>query len=214
MLNMMIVRILIIIVSLSIWSDLKGVPLGNTTREDLDSLLVWTEGTFSNAIQARVDSSFNSISIWSKRIWTSRLPGGWFFVRVMKHDSMSVITLSQQVYHVNSIEEGMFEITVYTMSDEMANTDPMTAEIEHFSVSSLTQRRGCELYLQAADRTFIGGTHGTACASSVQGASYTTVEVLISPQGLWWLERRYAPGGEAVESSPNRAYALLREKQD
>lgn len=211
----MIVRILIVVfASLSIAQYLKGVPLGNTTREDLDSLLAWTEGTFSNAIQARVDSSFDRISIWSKRIWTSRLPGGWFFVRVMKHDSMSVITLSQQVYHVNSIEEGMFEVTVYAMSDEMANTDPVSAEIEQFSAHSLTQRRGCELYLQAADRTFIGGTHGTACASTVQGASYTTAELLISPQGLWWLERTYAPGGEAVGRLQTSAYALLREKQD
>ncbi len=208
----MIVRILIIIlVALSVLQSLIAKPLGGTTNEDLDSLIKWTEGTFSNEIQANVDSSYDFITISSKRIWKSRTPGGWFIVKLIRHDSMSVEMLSKYVYHVGSIEEGMFEITAYSMTEQMAKADEMNEDIERFSARDLTQRRGCELYLQAADRTFIGGTHGTACPGNVPGASYSTTELLISPQGFWWLERMYTPGGEAIGRTPKRAYALLRQ---
>lgn len=204
-------KLIIVFAILSISHSLSGKPLGGKTSEDLDSLLKWTEGTFSNSVQVGVDSSYDLVTIDSKRIWKSRKPGGWFIVRIIRHDSLSAKTLSKYVYHVSSVEEGMFEITIFSLSEAMAKADDMNEDIEHFSVRDLAQRSGCELYLQAADRTFIGGTHGTACPSSVPGASYSTTELLISPRGLWWLEMMYAPGGEAVGRTPKRAFALLRQ---
>ncbi|MBI2793208.1 MAG: hypothetical protein HYX66_00985 [Ignavibacteria bacterium] len=206
------VRILIIVFAvLSIPQCLFGKPLGGTTNEDLDSLLKWTEGTFSNSIQARVDSSYDNVTISSRRIWRSRTPGGWLIVSTIRHDSLSAKMVSKYVYHIRSVEEGMFEITIFSVSEAMAKADEMHEDIEHFSERDLTQRSGCELYLQAADRTFIGGTHGTACPGSIPEASYSTTELLISPRGLWWLELIYSPGGEAIGRAQKGAYALIRQ---
>jgi len=179
--------------------------------EDLDSLLTWMEGDFSSERQSRADTTYLHIELHMKRIWTDRTDGGWFYVE-QAVASKPEAPYRQRIYHVNRVEEGMFESVIYELPDPKsaigAWRDPSL--LDDLEPDALRLRRGCEVYLQATGESFIGRTHGTACRSDLQGASYATTEVEIRAQGMLSWDRGWSAADEQVWGAVKGGYVFLR----
>lgn len=179
--------------------------------EDLDSLLSWMDGDFSSERQARFDTTYLHIELHMKRIWVDRTDGGWFYVE-QALASRPDAPYRQRVYHVNRVEEGMFESVIYELPDPNGAIGAWQNPdlLDNLSPEELQLRRGCEVYLQATGESFIGRTHGTACRSDLQGASYATTEVEIRAQGMLSWDRGWSAIDEQVWGATKGGYVFLR----
>ena len=195
---------------------LASLSVGNAQTEkgdeDLDSLLAWMDGDFSSARHHRHDSSYLDIDLHMKRIWSDRTDGAWFYVEQAMAETPSA-PYRQRIYCVRRVEEGMLESIVYELPDPRAVigawSDPTL--LGELRPEDLKQRRGCEVYLQATGVSFVGGTHGTACRSALNGASYATSEVVIMADRIVSWDRGFSAAGEQVWGAEKGGYYFFRE---
>jgi len=203
---------LLLVTSLLILSASSTALAQNKPDQDLDSLLSWFDGNFSSKRHSQYDSSYLDIDLHMKRIWTDRTDGAWFYVEQALATAPEK-PYRQRVYRVRRVEEGMFESVVYTLPDPDAAIgawkDP--ERLGDLTPEMLRQRRGCEVYLQATGVSFTGSTHGTACRSDINGASYTTSEVVIMPDRIVSWDRGFNAANEQVWGAQNGGYHFFRE---
>lgn len=179
---------------------------------DLDTLLVWLEGSFSSARQAKLDSSYFDIRLHMKRIWRDRKDGAWFYVEQAMATTPDK-PYRQRIYRVQRVEEGMLESIVYTFLDpsKVVGGWQDTTVFEGLSPDNIALRRGCEVYLQATGESYVGSTHGTACRSDIQGASYATSEVTLYFDRLLSWDRGFNSANEQVWGAKKGPYVFFRE---
>lgn len=186
------------------------VVVGTSTAadSDMDSLYRWMEGTFSNASQAERDTSFRHVQLRMVRIWKDRTDGAWFYVEQALTTSLSA-PYRQRVYNVKRVEEGMIESVVYTIKDPQTwvGLDRTAGDM---SFDDIALKFGCEVYLQYDGSTFTGSTHGTACKSDLQGASYVRSDVRVNSVGIHSWDRGFNHEGKQVWGSTAGPYAFLR----
>ena len=180
--------------------------------EDLDSLLSWMEGDFSSARHHQHDSSFLDIDLHMKRIWHDRTDGAWFYVEQAVAANPTA-PYRQRIYRVQRVEEGMLESIVYELPDPKGAIGAWqdVTRLDELQPDALKQRRGCEVYLQATGVSFVGGTHGTACRSALNGASYATSEVVIMPDRIVSWDRGWNASGTQVWGAETGGYHFFRE---
>lgn len=179
---------------------------------DLDTLLVWLEGSFSSARQANLDSSYFDIRLHMKRIWRHRTDGAWFYVEQAVATSLDK-PYRQRIYRVQRVEEGMLESIVYTFLDPTSVVGGWqdTTKFDGLMPEQLVLRRGCEVYMQATGESFVGSTHGTGCRSDIQGASYATSEVTLYFDRLLSWDRGFNSANEQVWGAKKGPYVFFRE---
>lgn len=179
---------------------------------DLDTLLVWLEGSFSSARQAKLDSSYFDIRLHMKRIWRHRTDGAWFYVEQAVATALDK-PYRQRMYRVQRVEEGMLESIVYTFLDPSSLVGGWqdTTKFDGLTPEQLVLRRGCEVYMQATGESFVGSTHGTGCRSDIQGASYATSEVTLYFDRLLSWDRGFNSANEQVWGAKKGPYVFFRE---
>lgn len=184
----------------------------NKPDEDLDSLLSWFDGNFSSEQHSRYDSSYLDIDLHMKRIWQDRTDGAWFYVEQALATAPDK-PYRQRVYRVRRVEEGMFESVVYALPnpDSVVGAWKEPERLGDLTPEGLRQRRGCEVYLQATGLSFTGSTHGTACRSDINGASYITSEVAIMPDRIVSWDRGWNAANEQVWGADKGGYHFFRE---
>ena len=181
--------------------------------EDFDSLAVWVEGNFSSGLHHENDSTYADIDVHMKRIWHHREDGAWFYGE-QAFASTPDAPYKQLVYKMSRVEEGMFEGVVYSIgeaADSVVGAWKDTTLLEQLSYDDIRAQIGCEVYFQATGVSYIGGTHGTACRSSVKGLSYVVSEITIEYDRLVVWERGYDSRDEQVWGAEKRPYWFFRE---
>ena len=180
--------------------------------EDLDSLISWLDGDFSSERHAQYDSSYYDIDLHMKRIWRERDDGAWFYVE-QSMASKPQAPYRQRVYRVQRVEEGMFESIVYELPDPASVVGAWydLTLLGELQPEDLRQKRGCEVYLQATGKSFVGSTHGTACRSALNGASYATSEVTIMPDRIISWDRGWSATDKQVWGAEQGGYHFFRE---
>lgn len=200
-----VAMLLCAVVDISAQRKDKGDP-------DLDTLLVWLEGSYSSARQAKLDSSYFDIRLHMKRIWRHRTDGAWFYVEQAVATSLDK-PYRQRIYRVQRVEEGMLESIVYTFLDPSAVVGGWqdTTKFDGLTPEQLVLRRGCEVYMQATGESYVGSTHGTGCRSDIQGASYATSEVTLYFDRLLSWDRGFNAANEQVWGAKKGPYVFFRE---
>lgn len=181
--------------------------------EDLDTLAHWMTGSFSSERQAKFDTSYFDVHLHMSRIWRTRTDGIWMIVEQAMAASPQA-PYRQRVYRIRRVEENMIEIEIYTWKDpkRVIGAWKDSTLVADLSPSELTQRRGCEVYLQRDEFKFFGSTHGTACTSDIRGASYATSEVNIAEKILTSWDRGFTSDGQQVWGAVKGPYYFLRQK--
>lgn len=172
--------VLLLVVACLSTTNVSAREYGASSDPDLDTLVAWMEGDFSSELHSQKDTAYAHIVMHVRRIWQDSDEGAWFYVEQGLPYSESK-PYRQRVYHIQRVEEGMIESAVYAIPQDSLFIGAWkdVSVFETLEPSDLMQKIGCEVYLQATGVSYIGGTHGTACRSSMSGATYTTSQVKI-----------------------------------
>jgi len=178
----------------------------------LEHLAVFLTGSFSNADQARGDQNFRAATLHISPIWTDRADGPWLYLEQALADAPGH-PYRQLVYHLVTRAEHIHEVRIFELPNPIAATgawkDP--ALLAKLIPSNLVPREGCTLVLRLqSGGTFQGGTEGQGCASTLRGASYSTVEVSVSNLQIVTWERGYNAAGTQVWGSIHGGYIFKR----
>ncbi len=178
----------------------------------LEHLTVFLTGTFSNADQARGDQNFRNSTLHVAPIWPDRTDGPWLYLEQALADAPAH-PFRQLVYQLASRPDTSMEIRVFDLADPIAATGSWKepARWARWQPAQLIPRPGCNLVLQLQPGgVFKGGSEGTGCASSLRGASYSTVESTITNLEITLWERGYNAAGVQVWGSIHGGYVFKR----
>lgn len=197
-----------------------GRPAPAAPGPDVQALADWMEGSFSSRQQSLEDPEFFDISLRMKRIWTDRADGPWLYVEQARAD-LPDKPYRQRVYRVSTdpAAPGEFRSDVYTLPEPVSRfTGAWTAQgpaadaIAANSPSDLRLLDGCTVVLRydrAADE-FTGGTVGRGCASTRQGAAYTTSQISLRRDLLTSWDRGFDADDRQVWGAVKSGYRFVR----
>lgn len=211
--------------------------LGGTFRSGvdgtMDEVIALMTGTFTSDAQAKASADFHPIVLHMTEIWTrfSANPAGqrdgaargerWLYVE------QAVTTATerpyrQRVYRLTPLVwtdvNGATQVGVRSEVWELPG-DPLryagawrsVDPLADIGPESLSLKDGCEVVLfRGVDGAWRGSTVGDGCASSRQGAAYTTSMVEINAQGLKTLDRGFDAKGAQAWGSEHGAYEFVR----
>jgi hypothetical protein len=166
---------------------------------DVERLLPWLEGTFTNHAQHLQDTTVSNDTLHIKRMWHDRTDGAWFYVEY-RSESGADKPKRQLVYNVRRVEQGMIEQASYRIKqpDRVAGAWADTTRLQDLTPAGLVKRRGCEVFLQADFGQYLGRTMGMACGGDTYGVSYVTVDVTIKYDRIVIWERGFNTSNEQV----------------
>jgi hypothetical protein len=187
-------------------------PFARAEPNALEHLTVFLTGTFSNAEQARGDQNFRAVTLHVAPIWSDRSDGPWLYLEQALSDAPTH-PYRQTIYQLASRSPDTVEVRLFDLPDPIAATGSWkdTARMNKWTPTDLTPRPGCTLVLRLQPGgLFKGGTEGIGCASALRGASYSTVEALVSNLTITLWERGYNDAGAQVWGSIHGGTAFKR----
>jgi hypothetical protein len=176
-------------------------------------------GAFSSTEQAQADpANFRDVHLHMAPIWVDRSDGPWLYVEQAMATSLDK-PYRQRVYRLSANSDGTFTSAVYKLPEEpperlaafigaWSNPTPFAT----LSPSDLTELDGCAITLtRRSDGAFAGGTRGTGCVSTRQGAAYTTSVVTITPTTLESWDRGFDAAGSQVWGATAGGYRFVKQ---
>jgi hypothetical protein len=180
-------------------------------KKDIETLVDWMTGTFTSEKQAEGDSDYFPIRLVMARIWEDRDDGYWLYVEQARMDNLDK-PYRQRVYHIVEEQKGTFKSEVYTMPEpeRFIGDYKKKAPLAELKPDSLDAREGCAVFLRRKGDSFVGGTKGGKCRSSLRGAYYATSEVTVMPDRMISWDRGFDSSGKQVWGSETGGYEFLR----
>lgn len=180
----------------------------------MEALAVTMEGSYTNAGQAKADTSYMEVELEMVRIWGKRKDGAWFYVEQAAADTKDK-PYRQRVYHVQEVNDSTFTSDILTIKSGEAlygaYKDPV--KLDALRADSLNVLEGCTMRLQRRGNVYVGGTNGRDCANSRNGATYATSEVsLFSNRMVSW-DRGFNDAGKQVWGAEKGGYVFFKRKR-
>lgn len=181
--------------------------------QDIDSLKTWLPGSYSSKKQHEVNEEYAHVVMQIVRLpqLNANNAALWFYIQ----QSMIQDTLSpyfQRVLLVQQVEEGMIEFQVFEIK-EGSTKYRIASNLEllsMLSIKDLKRKNGCELYFQASDDGFIGGTHGTACRSKENSQMWIKSDITIRADGIRIWDRGFDATHTMVWGTDDGGYVFLK----
>jgi hypothetical protein len=169
-------------------------------------------GSFSSAEQAAADADYHDIRLEVVQIWPLDPDGVWLYVEQAAATSLDQ-PYRQRVYHLTRDDETVFDSDIYLLNDEAAWTglwrEPARADA--LTSADIALKEGCTVKLERVNGyTFEGKTQEADCPSELQGASYATTEVTITPTYLKSWDRGYSADNQQVWGAEKGAYVFVK----
>jgi len=182
-------------------------------------LAEWMEGSYSSQAQSQADPEYFDIRLQMSRIWTDRTDGPWLYVEQARADLLAK-PYRQRVYRISKVDPLTYRSDVYTLPQPVARfVGAWNGEGEpHAAVARLTPAdikllEGCGVVLRwvESQRQFAGGTEGTGCASTREGAKYTTSEIIFQEGLLTSWDRGFGADDQQVWGAVKGGYQFVKE---
>ena len=176
----------------------EDTPDADAEREALvDKLGAWLSGSFDSSAQASSDPAYFDISL---EVCPAEAPE--LGTRVL-YVEQAVTGRESEPYrqrlYVLSTQDERFVSSVYELdAPEAAIGTCGQGEPARFGAEEVSLRDGCAVYLEWREDHFVGGTEGTDCASTLQGASYATSQVELYDDRVESWDRGYDTLGAQV----------------
>ncbi len=181
---------------------------------DINALVSLMDGSFSNEEQSEKDQGYDNITLHMKRMWTDRSDGKWLYVEQAYSQSPEK-PYKQRVYRITRNDDGSLQNDVYSLKSplrfagEWQNETPLTS----LSPDSLIKQNGCTVYFKLInDTTFMGKTKGKKCSGNLNGAKYSTSEVIITNNSTTIWDRGFNKHGTQVWGAVKGGYIFKRVK--
>lgn len=178
-------------------------------------------GSFTSRDQALADPEYFEIELRMAPIWPGRSDGPWLYVEQARADSGDR-PYRQRVYRLGhqsgpGVPAGVFISEVYTLPEPVGRftgawADQSRAAFAGLSPRDLTLLEGCTVRLRwdPQRRVFTGGTDGTGCASTRQGAAYTTSQIELGEGLLTSWDRGFDAAGRQVWGAKSGGYRFVK----
>jgi hypothetical protein len=181
--------------------------------EDLVQLAGWMAGSFDSQEQHLKDTAnYFDIRLEIIPVWDDRKDGYWFYVEQAVADHADK-PYRQRIYQLTEPSAGLFESKIYLLDDPLQYAGQAHL-IEDLNPDSVTEKKGCSVYLRKIDgHTYKGGTEGKNCSSERQGSTYATSEVLITETMMESWDRGFNDKDEHVWGAELGAYKFIKHKE-
>jgi CpeT protein len=178
-----------------------------------DRLAVWLAGTYDTADQSLVDPNFLNIHLSLCRVSAPELGPRVLYVEQAVAGSLSA-PYRQRLYVVEPVSDAGLQATsrVFELVNPRAAVGACQRLPVVFTAAQADERAGCLVRLdwQPDAGSFVGGTIGSTCLSSLRGASYATTEVTLTAERLTSLDRGWTDAGVQVWGSTLGPYEFVR----
>ncbi|MBC8426264.1 chromophore lyase CpcT/CpeT [bacterium] len=169
-------------------------------------------GSFSSAAQAALDSDYHEVALETVRIWPMNEDGVWLYVEQADAAARDK-PYRQRIYHLSRRNEIIIVNEIYRLPDDAAMIgawqDP--SRFDALAPADLTVKEGCGVELERTNEwTFAGSTKERDCASELQGATYATSEISITPSWIESWDRGYDENGEQVWGAEKGPYRFVK----
>lgn len=103
--------------------------------------------------------------------------------------------------------------TVYALTDPQSAIGLCDGDLATFAFDEVTRRAGCGVAMEwdEEDEAYVGGTAGTSCLSTMNGATHATAEVWIGADRIESWDRGFDGNGEQVWGAEAGPYEFLRQ---
>jgi hypothetical protein len=184
---------------------------------DYSTLYEWLSGTFSSRQQSLDDPSYFDIRLHMAPIWRERSDGLWLYVEQARADALDQ-PYRQRVYCLVQHADGAFESRVYDLPGDdplrFAGAGKDGSKLAGVRKEDLKLKEGCSIWLKRrTDGVFEGATRGKGCASTRQGAAYTTSEVTVTSEQMVSWDRGWDKDGNQVWGATKGGYVFRRVKE-
>lgn len=183
------------------------------TKQDLEDFKNRLTGTFDNNEQAAQDNSYKNVSL---HIQAFELKG--------KHPDGDYIYVEQAMMNTQYKPERQMIYRIYREKDTIVSEafDLLTPDrligawnntelFKKLTKDSLIKKEGCTIYFMKDDRgDFYGSTRGNGCNGSLNGASYTTTELVVYPTMLIIWERGWDNNNQQVWGPEKGGYKFRK----
>jgi len=170
-------------------------------------------GSFASTAQSTADEDYRDIRLRMAAIWTSREDGRWLYVEQAVAEKQEK-PYRQRVYRVHADEHGLVSDVYELPGDPLAFAGAWKNPklLDALMPESLNPRSGCSIRLhREPNGTYVGATEHGACPSELNGASFATSEVVITPSLLASWDRGFDAAGKQVWGAEKGAYQFVKE---
>jgi len=192
--------------------SLSACSATRSSTAHIDELAAWMTGSFSSAAQAAADPDYRDIRLHMAPIWASRTDGRWLYVEQAVAEKQDA-PYRQRVYRVHRDEHGLVSDVYELPGDplELAGAWKNPGAFAALTPELLSPRTGCSIRLtRRDDGAYIGATEHGACPSELNGASFATSEVVITPTLLASWDRGFDASGKQVWGAEKGAYEFVK----
>ncbi len=186
---------------------------------DVSEAVALMTGTFTSYEQSKRDPEYREIQLHMTPIWVDRSTDNvkWLYVEQAAAGALDK-PYRQRIYRVTS---GSLPAMVVSEVYELPGGAPGVARyagmwrtpqaFDLLNPSQLTRKDGCEVHLRRIRTSvFEGGTEGSMCQSTLQGATYATSQVLMNKDGLETWDRGFDAEGKQVWGAVKGPYEFRR----
>ena len=171
-------------------------------------------GRFDSEAQAQNDKAFYAVQLQTCVVSAPELGERVLYVEQAMMTKLDA-PYRQRLYVIEPVSgsttkvtSGVFELVAPKAAVHLCDAETMAT----FSSTDVELREGCSVHLEwnHETATFNGGTEGTACASTLNGASYATSEVIVRADGLSSWDRGFDAEGDQVWGAVKGGYEFVR----
>jgi hypothetical protein len=173
----------------------------------------WMVGSFANDQQVRESESCPGMVLQQRAIWESDTTGLWIYSETIE-TGKPVRPEDQVIYRIKDDMSGGVLIETYRLPgnpSRFAGAWREPESFDRFAPFELTLRGNCDLHLKRrSDGSIGGGTEGTDCGSTQDGASYQTEELTLGSMELSQWRRGFDASGTQVWGETSGPFSFER----
>ena len=184
-------------------------PAGPDARE----VAAWMIGTFSSEAQAAKNPAFRAVVLHVAPMWTDRPDARWLYVEQAMASTPDK-PYRQRVYRLSDTPDGVDSMVYELPGDPLQRAGAWKDQnpLNDLLPDMLVPKAGCTVHLKRGSGIeWSGGTEGTGCPSTRDGATYATSEVTVTPTELRSWDRGFDASGKQVWGSTAGPYIFVKE---
>lgn len=176
------------------------------TSATVRALASHLRGTLSSSAQAAENDDFRPIQLQSCDVAAPGLGSTVLYVEQAVETALDK-PYRQRLYVLEEVDEATVRSNIYTLDDPASFVGLCTRGERRFvHPSEAALKEGCSVDMVLSDGVFRGETGPKSCPSSLRGASFASVAVTVSADGLDSLDRGWDADGNQVWGSESGPY--------
>ncbi len=175
--------------------------------DELDHLMSFLVGEFSNEEQAKNDDGFAFLRLINIPIWKNK-PGHWIYTELYDANKDNYV-YTQRILQYERVDSSTFKSTSYQIlnAKDYKQGWKDISVFDKLTIDSLKIRNGCNIFFEKNTSTiYTGKTKKKSCSSTIDSIEYITSNFVISRNKISIWNKGYNDEGKQVWGKINGPY--------